>query len=199
MISSVNLLPLSTELRFLRARQFRFWLRMWMGSALIFGSIFVMLDHKRRLAAEQLLSIEAEVAEVRQAASDVQRLTEMTELHRKLVNDSQTLEQTDVPLAILQTIGQCCREAGDSILLSSYRVSEINTTAPTTNAQSAQLTIVTPRKQVQLSGQAHSDQCLGLIDNLRSSGAFTKVELLSAQTNSEQVGSRQTFQIVCEQ
>ncbi len=190
----VNLLPVASQRRFEHWRQGRFWIAIWLASAGLLSAGHFGLVRWQRTAIEALDTAQASAAPLRRAEADIRRLRSTLEAERRNIETCRALEQTDVPLALLQVVGDCCRGLGMDIQLESLRVDEVAVT-PTATGQ-----FPAPRKQMLLVGTADGDaRVTSLVHELKASQVFHLVELEASQAQSEQAQSRRSFQIRCQQ
>jgi Tfp pilus assembly protein PilN len=188
----VNLLPLSTQSQLEQHRQFRVWggvcLTLCAFMALSYVSTKMNVDqlqHARDMA-------EAEVVDLRNASAESRRAEIESKRLQRLVEDSELIEQKDVPLALIQTIAECCN-ADDHLQIDSLRIDELTVAAEKNK-------VAIPKKQILMNGLADSDiQVSVLVNRLNSSQMFSMVDLISSQAQSEDSDSRRSFQIRCQQ
>lgn len=191
-MKTVNLIPLKLRQRWEWQSQAITWALTWSIIA-IFLWITYTIFSQRHAAAKQQLEIEQTlVAGVSQSTSQIQLLTVQSTQSKTLVENAQLLELTDVPLALLQTLVECCQLQVRGIQIDSIRLDEI---APSTIKDN----VATPaRKQLLFNGVAESDpRATSFVNSLQASGQFQVVELLSI-TGSNDLPER-SFSIRCEQ
>ncbi len=190
----VNLLPVASQRRFEHRRLGRFWTAIWLLSAGLLLAGHLVLVQLHRTAQRELDAAKASSAPIRRAEADIRRLQSTLEAERRNIELCLALEQTDVPLALLQVVGDSCRGLGTDIQLESLRVDEL------TVAKAPEGKEPVPRKQILLVGTADGDaRVTSFVRALESSQAFQAVALEASQAQSEQVLSRRSFQIRCQQ
>jgi Tfp pilus assembly protein PilN len=208
--STINLLPEASQKRLEHARQSRSWLVVWLAFAVVLAAVHFAIDASRRRAADDLSVAEESVAPLRLAEDEVERTRASTAAIRRRKDDHASIEGADVPLAIVQAIGDCCHEIGCQIELGSLRVDEMaaESGGPATGGSAtggpagggANRPPPAPRKQVLLAGIADDDACVSaLVAQLHGSGLFQRVEIEASQAQSDQAHSRRAFQIRCQQ
>jgi hypothetical protein len=191
-MKSVNLLPLRLRQRWEWQSQCIKWTLVWGVFALSLWIIYTLFEQHHLAAKQQVDADRALVTGVSEATTQIQQLTGQAAAAKRLIENSQLLELADVPLALLQTVVECCQLQGRGIQIDSIRLDEISPSTIKDN-------IVTPgRKQLLFNGLAESDpRATSFVNSLQASGQFEKVELLSIQG----AGDRQqrSFSIRCEQ
>lgn len=188
-----NLLPQSSQRRAEHRSQRRCWLAIWSVamSALVVAQI--MLLRARDQTQQLLVAREQTTAPIRRLQTELQQLQSSIETMRRRIELDQTLEQADVPLALLQVIADCCRRLPSELQLEMLRVNEGPAARPTPEGHPPQTS-----KQVLLVGSAAGDaQVTALVSDLRKCEVFATVELESSQAVSDNYPSRRTFQIRC--
>jgi Fimbrial assembly protein (PilN) len=191
---TVNLIPKSQQIRSEHWRQAKRWSAVWILSASLIAIGYVAVQYQQQSLLSRIKTLEVITAPVRRAEDDVRRLTQIRDSQRRSVETAQALEQSDVALAILQVVGNCCSAIGDGVQIDSLRIDEVQQTKSPTG----QVTI--PKKQLLLVGSAEKDHFVTtLVSKLVESSAFSKVELESSQAVADQQASRRTFQVRCQQ
>lgn len=191
-MKTVNLIPLKLRQRWEWQSQAITWVLTWSIIA-IFLWITYTIFAQRHAAAKQQLEIEQSlVSGVSQATHQIQQLTLQSTQSKTLIEHAQLLELTDVPLALLQTLVECCQLQVRGIQIDSIRLDEITPSTIKDN-------VVTPaHKQLLFNGVAESDpRATSFVNSLQASGQFQVVELLSI-TGSNDLPER-SFSIRCEQ
>ncbi|MDP1561248.1 MAG: PilN domain-containing protein [Pirellulaceae bacterium] len=191
-MKSVNLIPLKLRQRWEWQSQAITWALAWSIIAIFLWITYTIFEQRHAAAKQQLVTDQTFVSRVSEATSQIQQLTVQSTQSKTLVENAQLLELTDVPLALLQTLVECCQLQVRGIQIDSIRLDEI---APSTIKEN----VVTPaRKQLLFNGVAESDpRATSFVNSLQASGQFAVVELLSI-TGSEDRPER-SFSIRCEQ
>lgn len=191
-MKSVNLIPLGLRQRWEWQTQGVKWALAWLVTTLFLWITYTIFEQRHAAAKQQLESEQSLVTGVSQATAQIQQLTAQSTQAKNTVENAQLLELTDVPLALLQTLIECCQLQVHGIQIDSIRLDEV---APSTSKDN----VVTPaRKQLLFDGVAESDpRATSFVNSLQASGQFEVVELLSI-TGSEDRPER-SFSIRCEQ
>lgn len=190
----VNLLPAGSQQLFEHQRLARAWSVIWLVVFCGLAVGYFSLELGRQRQARELVVAQADVAPIRQADGQARRLQTEGAAIRGRVEACRALEQTDVPLAILQVVGDCCHAASYKIELESLRMDE-STAVKAPAGQRPE-----PRKQLLLTGTADNDaRVSAFVSQLRASQAFHGVELEATQALTDQALSRRSFQIRCQQ
>lgn len=188
----VNLLPLSTQSQLEQSRQFR----IWSGVCLTLCAFMALGYLSARMNVEKLQHArdlaEVEVADLRNASMESRRAEAESKRLQRLVEDGERIEQKDVPLALIQTIAECCN-ADDHLQIDTLRIDELAIAAERNQ-------VAASKKQILLNGLAESDiQVSLLVNRLNSSQMFSIVDLISSQAQTDESNSRRSFQIRCQQ
>lgn len=191
-MKSVNLIPLQLRQRWEWQAQGLKWTVIWGVVALGLWITYTVLVQRHTVAKQQVDADRTMVTRVSNATGQIQALAIQTAQTKTQVENSQLLELTDVPLALLQTLVECCQLQGRGIQIDSVRLDEL---APSTSKEN----VVTPaKKQLLLNGLADSDlAATSFVNRLQASGQFSVVELLSIQGAGER--QERSFSIRCEQ
>jgi Tfp pilus assembly protein PilN len=192
MKQTVNLLPMNTQSQLEQNRQLIMWgsVCLMLSGLMALGFLAVKLDTDRLQHSRDLA--EAEVAHLRNASTDSRRAEAESKRLQRLVETSEIIEQKDAPLALIQTIAECCN-ADDHLQIDTVRIDEL-----AVSAERGKVAI--PKKQILLNGLADSDiQVSVLVNRLNLSQVFSIVELISSQAQSDDTHARRSFQIRCRQ
>ena len=205
MKQTVNLLPKSTILWLERQYQFQWWIRTWFIIVLFLSIITTVIHQSRQVDNKRLQMALESIVKIRDAASQLETLQAKARGYRESVEFAANLEQCDLPLSLIQTIGECCHSLKDKMQLKSLKLTEapIVQRKGTSARSSGQIDEDSRKssqmvKQVVLSGVASPEACSMLIAALKRSKVFDAVELVSTQSVSEQSLSLQLFQIRCD-
>lgn len=189
----VNLLPDSLRKRWEWQRQLLTWGVVWCLTAALLWLLYDVWQQQLDAKNQIVTCEESQVSAIAQSTTRISELQRQAGLDRSLVENSQWLELTEVPLALFQTVIECCQRQGRGIQLDSLRIDELgNTTLQNGQVHPA-------RKQIVLAGLADSDpRATSLVHSLQDSQLFESVELLSIQGTGG-AGQHRTFSIRCEQ
>lgn len=191
-MKSVNLIPIALRQRWEWQSQAITWALVWGIAALGLWIVYSVFLQQYLSAKHQVELDRSMVQDVSQATHQIQLLTQQAAQAKSVVENAQLLELTDVPLALLQTLVECCQLQGRGVQIDSIRMDEVE---PSTSTES----IVKPaRKQILVNGLAESDpRATSFVNSLQASGQFEVVELLSIQGSDGR--PERTFSIRCEQ
>lgn len=191
-MKSANLIPLRLRRRWEWQAQGLQWALIWGIVALVLWITYTVLVQRHTAAKQQVEADRAMVAGVSNATGQMQALASQIAQTKTQVENAKLLELTDVPLALLQTLVECCQLQGRGIQIDTVRLDEM---APSSSKEN----VVTPaKKQLLLSGLADSDlTATSFVNRLQASGQFAVVELLSIQGAGER--QERSFSIRCEQ
>jgi hypothetical protein len=205
MSRSVNLLSKSSGLWLERQYQFQWWIRTWVLVVLFLGTVTAVIQQLKHQDNQELQLALESVVEVRQAAHQLDALQARVEKYRKSVELADGLEQRDLPLSLLQTVGECCQLLESSLQLKSLKLTEVpvnQSTRQATNTETKPGNEISKvgrfGQQLLLSGSSSPEACSALVAALKQSNAFDTVELFSTEVVSEQSLLLQLFQIRCE-
>jgi hypothetical protein len=191
-MKSANLIPATLRKRWEWQRQGIQWTMVWAVFGLILWIVSTIVETRLVAVRQQVDADRALLHEVSQATNQVQQLSLQSANAKRLVENAQLLELTDVPLALLQTLVECCQLQGRGIQMDSIRLYE---TRPSTSKEGA---VAPALKQMLLSGLVDSDlRATSFVNSLQASGQFERVELLSIQGSDDQ--QVRSFSIRCEE
>jgi Tfp pilus assembly protein PilN len=189
-----NLLPVKNQVSFERRRQVRLWSTAWVALSLALLAIYGVLDRQRIQLMNSIEAAEASVAPIREAEIELVELRNEKQRLYQLSLTADSLQQTDAPLALLQTVGSSCQDLGKKVQIDSLRIDEIS--SPNSVAGKAHLT----RKQILLVGSADADFLItAFVNRLVDCGVFRKVELESSHALADKLAAKRSFQIRCQQ
>ena len=189
-----NLLPQKVQVSFETSRQLRVWGIVWVAIAITLVVIYGLLDRQRIQLTGLIDDAEATVAPIRDAELKLEEMRSEKRLLNKLALVVDDLQQTDTPLALLQSVGSSCQRLGKEIQIDSLRIDELRE-ASSTQGKSQLL-----RKQVLIVGSADSDFLItAFVSRLGECGVFRKVELESSHAMADKVSVKRSFQIRCQQ
>lgn len=189
-----NLLPIRSQIAFECRRQLRVWGIVWIAVSIVLVTIYLLLDRERLQLENAIAGVEATVAPIREAEIALAQLKNEKQLLSRLAQTADVLQQTDAPLALLQSVGSSCQNLGKAIQIDSLRMDELSGHA------SEQGKPQLPRKQILLIGSADADYLItAFVNRLSECGVFRKVELESSHATADKLSAKRSFQIRCQQ
>lgn len=205
MKQNVNLLPTATSSWLERQYQIRWWMRTWLVTFLFLAVVSGLLQQAKQNDENRLQSAANSVADIRKASNQLESIRIQAESYRESVEFAAILEQRDLPLSLLQTIGECCQSLDGHLQLKSLKMTE--TSAGKSKRQPASVSSRPDNQPLQDSRQGHQvilvgvatpEVCSTCVTALKQSKVFDSVELISTQSVTEQSLTLQSFQILCE-
>jgi Tfp pilus assembly protein PilN len=192
MTTRVNLLPNE----FSRKRETRRQVTLLSAYCIMAVVLMLMAQQAINVSINQIGSrleiAQTTVAHIENTNDEISRQQTAIAAIKEKIIASERLEQADVPLALLQVVGDSCFEAGSSICLDSLRLEESVT-------QSTNKSETESKKSLSLAGSGGSDDAVSVfVALLQASNAFRQVELQSSQARNDQSSSR-SFLIRCSQ
>lgn len=193
MTARINLLPIECR----RALEQRRQATLWTACCIIVLVILLMVHQVTCLLIKQtevqLDYARTSIAHLQQTNNQMLAQRNRIGVIQKQLEISAALEQPDVPLALLQAVGDCCFELQSSVQLDTLRMDE---TTETANGKLA----AGVKKSLTLVGSGVSDDSVStLVGLLQATNLFRQVELKSSQAQSDQPFSHRLFQIRCVQ
>ncbi len=193
---SLNLMPRSCQRQFEHWRQARLWGAVWLATLSLTLVGYGVVERQRLHMLTRCAAAEVAVTPARRAEADIRRLQTEGQAYRQQTALLEALEQTDVPLALLQVVVDSCGSFGRSLQLDSLRMSEVGNL----NLKGAHDGLRAPLKTLEIVGAADGDaQVASLVNHLQASGVFDEVELESTQAQSNLTQLQRSFRIRCRQ
>lgn len=194
MTKKVNLLPIANRRATEHRLQMRRWCAIWLLTILGFTCWYELAEQRRHQLNQQLDAAMNSIAPVHFAEVEISRLRRESKAFRDRALEAERLEQSAVPLALIQTVGECCHALGTELQIDSLRMDEAISSG-NTSSKSAVI-----RKQLMIVGSSTIDGLITmLVARLNESRVFQKVELESSQAAGERGGAKRIFQIRCQQ
>jgi Tfp pilus assembly protein PilN len=192
MTTRVNLLPNE----FSRKRERRRQVTLLSAYCIMAVVLMLMAQQAINVSINQINSrleiAQATVAHIENTNDEMSRQQAAITAIKEIVFASEELEQADVPLALLQVVGDSRFEAGSSICLDSLRLDE-SISQPTNKSKNES------KQSLSLAGSGESDDAVSVfVAMLQASNAFRQVELQSSQAQNDQSSNR-SFLIRCSQ
>ena len=189
-----NLLPMRNQIAFIHHRQARVWGMALLVIAIAMAVFFVAVDRHRAQRNQALSLGEESVEPIREAQRKLVSLEIESHSLRQVSQQAESLQLRDAPLALLQSVGDCCHDLGSMIQIDSLRMDEIS--GITGNGSKSSIV----RKQLILVGSAEADYLITrFVGRLNDCGVFRKVELESSLAVADRESTKRTFQIRCQQ
>ncbi len=189
-----NLLPLNAQISFECRRQVQVWGTVWIVLVLTWIVIYGLLDRKRIQLKNSIANAEAAVAPIRDAELGLEQMRNEKELLIRHALVADALQQTDTPLALLQSIGSSSQRLGKDIQIDSLRMDELSGSSGDLGKSPMK------RKQILLVGSADADFLItAFVSRLSECDVFRIVELESSHAIADKLSAKRSFQIRCQQ
>ncbi len=203
MASHINLLPWEFRRKTIQRRI----LKCWVAIAALFvmsSGIILDVDHQElRRSRNELASLSAQAAPLRQTVAESNRLTAQLQRsgERRLLLDS--LNATGQPLQLIGIVSRSAAGTPGEILVEEFAITETDPPAPLSQTASADRNAPAPvievaNRRLALSGMATDDLALSrFIAELREAGVFQAVELRASNDVNLNAGSARHYIVEC--
>jgi Tfp pilus assembly protein PilN len=177
---------------------------------LLWGTTLICCVSYGHFQHAQLAEARAETAELELRCLPIRVATERSQvMQRELQRIASQLgewdarERREVPLAVVGVISAATNQQLDELQLNRLRIEhldDLKPTAPGSTRQAARSTAdpESATTKIELTGTAINDAAVGqFINNLRSAGLFSVVELVSTQAVQTTMGQAREFRVRC--
>ena len=123
------------------------------GDFSVLAVVSGLLQQAKQNDENRLQSAANSVADIRKASNQLESIRIQAESYRESVEFAAILEQRDLPLSLLQTIGECCQSLDGHLQLKSLKMTE--TSAGKSKRQPASVSSRPDNQPLQDSRQGH--------------------------------------------